>query len=112
MLRIGSPTRLTRFPNEVGGLDRRQRATLDVGSWLILAALGLGLQMGSWPVWSARLATAGYAIWVLSYSEATVQITRRRLAESEAPPPEEHGSPDSGRNHRPQKRQQQRAAAA
>src|SRR5467141_3630970 len=78
MLRIGSREPLRRFLNEVrpmvvGELDQRQRATLDIGSWLIMGTLGVGLQLGRWPAWSVLLATAGYLTWVLAYSEATVQ---------------------------------------
>jgi hypothetical protein len=65
----------------VGELDQRQRATLDIGSWLIMGTLGVGLQLGRWPAWSVLLATAGYLTWVLAYSEATVQFTRRRRGE-------------------------------
>jgi len=70
----------------VGELDQRQRATLDIGSWLIMGTLGVGLQLGRWPAWSVLLATAGYLTWVLAYSEATyseatVQFTRRRRVE-------------------------------
>jgi hypothetical protein len=62
-------------------LERGQRATLDIGSWLVLGTLGLGLQVGHWPVWTAALAVAGYVIWVLAYSEATVQVIRRQRGE-------------------------------
>jgi hypothetical protein len=110
MSRIGSQDRLRRFLHEVvvllvrtrAGLDRHamlfrdirqmivagrqdlergQRATLDIGSWLVLGTLGLGLQVGHWPLWTVLLALAGYAVWVVVYSEATVQATRRQRGE-------------------------------
>src|SRR5438552_18244672 len=96
MSRIGSPDRLARFLDEVArrtrkrigeiremvaagreGLEPRQRMTLDIGSWLVLGTLGLGLQVGRWLAWSVLLAAVGYVIWVLAYSEATVQAARR-----------------------------------
>lgn len=97
MSRIGSREQLRRFPFDVvrlvgrrsseirqvvtasrDGLERHQRATLDLGGWLVLSVLGLGLQLGRWSVWSVLPASGGYLIWVLAYSEATVQATRRR----------------------------------
>ena len=62
-------------------LERGQRATLDIGSWLVLGTLGLGLQVGHWPLWTVILALGGYALWVVAYSEATVQATRRQRGE-------------------------------
>ncbi len=60
------------------GLEPRQRATLDIGCWLVVATVGLGIQLGGWSVWSVLVAAAGYVIWVLAYSEATVQAARRQ----------------------------------
>jgi hypothetical protein len=99
-MRIGSLDRLTRFIDEVvrlmrawfdevrdvvvasrEGLEPRHRTTLDIGCWLVVATLGLGLQLGGWSVWSVLVAAAGYVIWVLAYSEATVQAIRRQRAE-------------------------------
>ena len=97
MSRIGSLDRLARFLDEVArrtrkrigeiremvaagreGLEPRQRTTLDIGSWLVLGTLGLGLQVGRWSAWSVLVAAVGYVIWVLAYSEATVQAARRQ----------------------------------
>ncbi|TMC83276.1 MAG: hypothetical protein E6J06_08980 [Chloroflexi bacterium] len=60
------------------GLEPRQKATLDVGCWLILSTLAVGLQLGRWSAWSVLAAAGGYMIWVLAYSEATVQATLRQ----------------------------------
>lgn len=57
-------------------LEPRQKLTLEVGSWVVLSALGLGLQFGRWSIWSALIALGGYLVWVVIYSEATVQVTR------------------------------------
>jgi hypothetical protein len=59
-------------------LEPGQRATLDIGGYLILFTLGLGLQLGDWSAWSLLPAAGGYLIWVLAYSEATVQATLRQ----------------------------------
>ena len=64
------------------GLEPRQKATLDIGCWLVLSTLGVGLQLGRWSAWSMLVAAGGYAIWVLAYSEATVLATRRQRRES------------------------------
>jgi hypothetical protein len=73
-----------RHPNREAGLGRqratqvklepRQRRTLEVGSYVVLSGLGVGLQAGGWPVWSALGAAAVYASWVVLYAEVTVQI--------------------------------------
>jgi len=108
MLRIGSHESLRRFLNEVvgrvlrlvdeilqaagashQGLEPRQRATLDIGCWVVLGMLGVGLQIGRWSPWTVALAAAGYLIWVAAYSEATVQATLRQHA---APGPRLAGS--------------------
>jgi hypothetical protein len=62
-----------------------ERGTLEVGSGVVLGALGVGLQFGRWPAWTALVAVGGYLTWVVIYSEATVQTRRwrsgdRRLA--------------------------------
>jgi hypothetical protein len=59
-------------------LERRQRATLDIGCCLVLSTLGLGLQVGGWSAWSVLIASGGYLLWVVAYSEATVQVARRQ----------------------------------
>ena len=63
------------------GLEPRQRATLDIGCCLVLGTLGLGLQLGGWSAWSVAVATAGYLVWVVAYSEATVQASLRQRRE-------------------------------
>jgi len=60
------------------GLEPRQKATLDIGCWLVLGTVALGLQIGGWSAWSVAVAAAGYVIWVLAYSEATVQAALRQ----------------------------------
>lgn len=57
-----------------------ERNTLEIGSCLVLSVLGLGLQLGQWPMWSALVAAVGYLVWVLFYAEVTVQARRRRLS--------------------------------
>jgi hypothetical protein len=86
----------------LSGYARGEKGTLEAGSWIVLGSLGLGLEFGRWPAWTAVAAAAGYVLWVVAYSEATVQARRRwpdarRLAlsprASEQPPaapPEEH----------------------
>lgn len=61
-----------------GGFEPGERATLEVGSGVVLGALGLGLQFGRWPAWAAVLAVGGYFAWVALYSEVTVQARRHR----------------------------------
>jgi hypothetical protein len=60
--------------------------------------MGLGFEVGNWPVWSAPVAVGGYLTWVVLYSEITVQTSRlrrggrfragaaRSSSSSEAPP--------------------------
>jgi hypothetical protein len=59
------------------GFAPGERSTLELGSCIVLSALGLGMQFGRWPVWSALVAVGGYLTWVVIYSEATVQARRR-----------------------------------
>lgn len=56
-----------------------EKGTLELGSWIVLGTLSLGLQLGRWPAWTALAAAGGYLAWIVSYSEATVQARRRRL---------------------------------
>lgn len=58
-------------------LEPRQKLTLEIGSCAVLSSLGLGLQLGQWPGWSALVCIAGYLAWVVIYSEATVQASKR-----------------------------------
>ena len=79
-----------------------EKGTLEVGSWIVLGTLGLGVEFGRWPAWTALAAAAGYMVWVVAYSEATLQARRRwpqtrRLERSPvgseqpaATPPQEH----------------------
>lgn len=92
-----------------GELERRQRLTLELGSWVVLASLGLGLQFGRWSAWSVLVAIGGYLIWVVMYSEATVQAGHKRARalrvaglsseEPGATPGDEQRSPDPSRQH-------------
>ena len=63
------------------GFGPGERGTLEVGSGVVLGALGLGLQLGRWPAWTALVAVGGYLTWVVIYSEATVQTRRWRSGE-------------------------------
>ena len=79
-------------------LEPRQKLTLEVGTWVVLSALVFGVQLGRWPAWSALAAVDGYLLWVVLYSEATVQVSRRRAGrllsgQAAAPPRREHRSP-------------------
>jgi hypothetical protein len=58
-------------------LEPGQRRTLEVGSFVVLGGLGLGFQLGGWPVWSMLAATGVYVGWVVLYAEITVQARRR-----------------------------------
>ena len=100
MLRIENHVRLRRFLREVvqvvltrideiqdmvaasrDGLEPRQRATLDIGCWVVLSTLAVGLQLGGWSAWTVLVAAGGYLVWVLAYSEASVHATRRERGE-------------------------------
>lgn len=54
-----------------------EKATLELGSCIVLSTVAFGLQFGRWPAWSAAVAVGGYLAWVVVYSEATVQARRR-----------------------------------
>jgi hypothetical protein len=56
-----------------------------MGSGVVLGALGLGVQFGRWPAWTALIAVGGYLTWVVIYSEATVQAKRWRAANAALP---------------------------
>src|SRR5438309_8168 len=71
-----------------------EKSTLELGSCIVLSALGLGMQFGRWPVWSALVAVGGYLTWVVIYSEATVQA-RRRWALPRHPAPAALGSEET-----------------
>lgn len=63
-------------------LNVGERNTLEIGACVVLSVLGLGFQLGQWPAWSALVAISGYLIWVTLYSEATVQVRRRRIGKN------------------------------
>lgn len=96
MSRVGSEETLARFLHEVVdrvrrrvdevrglvaasrvGLEPHEKNTLELGCGVVLGALAFGLQVGGWPAWSLVVAGAGYAAWVLAYSEMTVQANGR-----------------------------------
>ena len=60
------------------GFAPGERGTLELGSVVVLGALGLGIQFGRWSAWSALIAIGGYLTWVVTYSEVTVQAGRLR----------------------------------
>jgi hypothetical protein len=66
-----------------------------VGSYVVLGGLGLGIQAGGWPGWSALAAAAAYAGWVVLYAEVTLQARARRpeSASCSTPQPAEEQSP-------------------
>jgi hypothetical protein len=83
-------------------LKVRQRNTLEIGACIVLTSLGVGVQFGRWPEWSALVAVGGYVTWVTLYAEATVQARRHGIgtkdlvtpdsasAGSAPQPPKEH----------------------
>jgi hypothetical protein len=76
---IKSPTRTNARPED-SALKPAERRTIELGSCVVLSMLGLGLEVGSWPAWSAPVAIGGYLTWVVVYSEITVQTGRMRAA--------------------------------
>jgi hypothetical protein len=60
-----------------------ERLTMDLGSAIVAGALGLGMEVGRWPLWSVLLGLGGYVLWTLLYAELTVRsIKWRRLSEA------------------------------
>src|ERR1700680_294839 len=49
-----------------------QRITLEVGSCVVLSGIGLGFQLGSWPVWTFPAGIGVSLAWVVLYAEVTV----------------------------------------
>jgi hypothetical protein len=39
-----------------------EKGTLEVASWIVLGTLGLGVEFGRWPAWTALAAAAGYML--------------------------------------------------
>lgn len=82
-------------------LEPAQRRTLEIGSYVLLSGFGLGIQFGSWPVWSLLVAAGVYTGWVVLYAEITLQTialdSRRRTKASASrttpQPGEEHSRP-------------------
>jgi hypothetical protein len=68
------------------GLESGERFTLELGSFIVLSTLGLGMRVGGWPAWSTLFAISGYFTWVVGYSEATVQARRWRPSDHLAMP--------------------------
>lgn len=66
-------------------LEPRQKLALEIGSCAVLSSLGLGLELGQWPGWSALVCIAGYLAWVVIYSEATVQTAIREACRDATP---------------------------
>ena len=59
-------------------LEPHQRFTMEVGSWIVLSALGMGVQLGGWSMSTMLLVVGAYFGWVIAYSEASLQADRRR----------------------------------
>lgn len=57
-------------------LEPAQRRTLEAGSCIVLSAVGIGFEIGGWPVWSIAAAIGLYCAWVVVYAEVTVQASR------------------------------------
>jgi hypothetical protein len=76
---LKAPPRTT-AETEDSGWTPGERRTLEFGSCIVLSLLGLGFEVGSWPAWSAPVAVGGYLMWVVLYSEITVQTSRLRAA--------------------------------
>ena len=66
-------------PGVQTSLKVRERNTLEIGACIVLTSLGVGVQLGRWPEWSALVALGGYVTWVVLYAEATVQAKRLRI---------------------------------
>jgi hypothetical protein len=64
-------------PSEQLTLLPAQHRTIEVGSLVVLSALGLGFQVGNWPAWTIAAGLGSYALWVLLYAEVTIQQKRR-----------------------------------
>jgi hypothetical protein len=58
-------------------LTRAQSIVLQVGSFIVLGSVSLGMQAGHWPLWSPVVAAAAYLVWTVAYAEATIQAARR-----------------------------------
>jgi len=58
-------------------LQPAQRRTLEIGSLVVLSAVGLGFQVGDWPAWTIAAGLGAYALWVILYAEVTIQQRRR-----------------------------------
>ena len=63
--------------SRVTRLQPGQRRTLEVGSCVVLSGLGLGFQLGGWPVWTFPAGIGLYLAWVVLYAEVTVQTKSR-----------------------------------
>ena len=72
-------------------LSIRQRVTLELGSWILVAGALTGIEIGAWPAWTLLALATAYCAWVLSYAEVTVRLERRRglLAEPQPTPRDE-----------------------
>ena len=65
-------------------LKLRERNTLEIGACVVLMVLGLGFQLGRWPLWTALVAAGGYVAWVVLYAEVTVQAGRTHAGRNAA----------------------------
>jgi hypothetical protein len=87
-------------------LKVRERNTLEIGACIVLTSLGVGVQFGRWPEWSALVALGGYVTWVALYAEATVQARRHSIGTKDlvTPTPESTSAgsaPKPGQEHSP-----------
>lgn len=58
-------------------LEPSQRRMLEFGSCVALGVIGLGIQLGDWPVWTVPAGIGVYLGWVILYAEVTVQAKKR-----------------------------------
>lgn len=80
-LKIGgavTPTHTKREATaETTHLEPSQRRMLEFGSCVALSVVGMGIQLGHWPVWTLPAGIGVYLGWVVLYAEITVQAKRR-----------------------------------
>jgi hypothetical protein len=85
-------------------LKVRERNTLEIGACIVLTSLGVGVQFGRWPEWTALVAVGGYVTWVALYAETTVQVKRRRIGRIDPATPDRTSArpaPQPAQEHSP-----------
>jgi len=85
-------------------LKVRERNTLEIGACIVLTSLGVGVQFGRWPEWTALVAVGGYVTWVALYAEATVQARRHGIGTKDLVTPDSTSAgstPQPAQEHSP-----------